>query len=162
MSAENEIIVEEASGEEIPESPSEVSQTRASEPATPPQPAAAKNSRPGKDSVRRNRPDANQVVAWFAACARCSFFLAAYRLDRGVDALTAAAEKSRAGWLVLDWDQSMCKLVRKSYGSQLDLDCYHYDGSCPECRRQFVYHTNDGENSTPGRFRIELKPRTGR
>lgn len=112
-------------------------------------------------SSRKKKHAFGEVVAWFVACARCSFFLAGYRLASGIDALETAASGSKAGWLTLNWSQSFCQLVRKSYGSQVDVDCFHFDGSCPECHRQFVFHA--GENGDqPGRFRIEVRPQSGR
>jgi hypothetical protein len=98
----------------------------------------------------------NQVVTWFAACARCSFFLAAYQLEYGGDQINEAADNNDTGWLNLGWNQAVCKLLRKSYGGQLDVDCYHYEGVCPECHRQFVYHAADDESV--GRLQIELRP----
>jgi hypothetical protein len=112
-----------------------------------------------KRKVTRKATD--DMVAWFAACARCSYFLAGYRVEYGLEGLETVAVDSKAGWLSLSWSQSMCKLVRKSYGNRMDLDCYHYDGSCPECHRQFTYHADDN-GDVPARFRIELRPRSGR
>lgn len=103
----------------------------------------------------------NQVVTWFSACGRCSFFLTGYQIENGSYELEAATSNGNSGWLNLTWNPSMCKLVCKSYGSRLDIDCYHFDGSCPECHREFVYDASD-ENGQLGRFRIELKPRSGR
>ncbi len=112
-------------------------------------------------SPRKRKHAFAEVIAWFAACARCSFFLAGYRLACGNEELENAASCSKAGWLALNWSQSMCQLVRKSYGSSVDMDCFHLDGSCPECHRQFVYHA--GENGDqPGRLRIEVRPQSGR
>ncbi len=110
---------------------------------------------------RKSAPSLKQVVNWFAACARCSFFLAGYKTAVGADALDEAAGDSHAGWLTLAWNQAVCSLVHKSYGSRLDMDCYHYDGICPDCRRHFSFRgavEEDERNS----FQIELKPRAGR
>lgn len=112
-------------------------------------------------SLRKRKHAVAEVIAWFAACARCSFFLAGYRFACGIEELESAVSGSKAGWLALNWSQSMCQLVRKSYGSAVDMDCFHLDGSCPECHRQFVYHA--GENGDQaGRFRIEVRPQSGR
>lgn len=101
------------------------------------------------------------MTAWFSACARCSFFLAGYKLVHGDEPLQAAVENGRPRWLTLEWNQGLCELVQKSFGSRVDIDCYHYNGTCPECRRRFVYTAAD-EGKQSGQFRIELNPRPHR
>jgi hypothetical protein len=159
MLEENDVIVPETIGTDVSErlttdTPDETEGTEAGSPRP------EKRQTPTR-SKRKNNLAPEQVIAWFAACARCSFFLAGYWLEQGANELAAATESSRAGWLTLNWNQSICKLLRKSYGGRVDMDCYHYDGSCPECHRQFVYHVSV-ENDSTGRFRIELRPGAGR
>jgi hypothetical protein len=129
------------------------------------EPVAEIDSQEAGESRKRNRIDrqraADEMVAWFAACARCSFFLAGYRIAFGLDELQTAAFDSKSGWLSLSWNNAMCKLVRKSYGNRMDLDCFHFEGCCPECHRQFTYRADENGDLSAG-FRIELRPRSGR
>jgi len=114
-----------------------------------------------KRARRKGAPTLNQVIAWFSACARCSYFLVGYRTIFNNEDLDEAVGDSRAGWLALRWDRAVCNLANKTYGSRFDLDCYHYDGICPECRRHFSFRGSD-EAEGDSSFRIEIKPRTGR
>lgn len=116
----------------------------------------AKQKSSGK---RRRKPAQDRVTAWFAACGRCSFFLAGFTLVCGEEALETAVEQRGTRWLTLPWSWEIVDLVHKSFGSRFDNDCYHFEGCCPECRRNFVYQAVNeaGETAT---IRIELKPRT--
>lgn len=98
-----------------------------------------------------------KVVSWFAACGRCSFFLAGYRLTCSEAAWETAVAQRKKNWLVLPWSHAAVNLVHKGYGSQIDVDCYHYEGQCRECHRRFVFQVGEDE-SEPATFRIELKP----
>lgn len=118
-----------------------------------------------KRSSRRKRSGAKvspqEIVAWFSACGRCSFFLAGYQLLDGVDNLETAVAQSESGWLSLTWNQEMCHLLNKSYGCRVDIECYYLDSTCPECNRHFVFRAADEDNETPD-FRIETVTRTRR
>lgn len=82
-------------------------------------------------------------MAAFNGCARCSFFLAGYRLIH--DDFDQAVEQEEDGWLTLSWDHAVNQLVYKSYGCQLEADVYHYQGICQFCQRAFICEEADGE-----------------
>jgi hypothetical protein len=102
-----------------------------------------------------------QVTDRFAACGRCSYFWAGYRVVFGADALATAVEQSESGWLDLEWDLQMPELVHKSYGVRLDISHFYYEGCCKECRRIFVYQAAENEDESDG-FSIEISPRTAK
>lgn len=109
-----------------------------------------------RDTEQTQSAALNEVIGDFVACGRCSFFLSGYRVIHGVDNLETAAENRSGKWLHLDWNQETRNLVQKSYGGRLDVELYHYDSRCPECRRRFIYQaaTEEGEQES---FQIELK-----
>ncbi|MFQ5436940.1 MAG: hypothetical protein ACE5FD_18945 [Anaerolineae bacterium] len=115
-----------------------------------------------KPARRSSSPKVKQIVSWFSVCARCSFFLAGYKTAVSDEALDEAATAAKGGWMTLAWNQDVCRLVHKSYGSRLDMDCFHYDGICPDCRRTFVFRGGDEEEGETSQFRIEVKPGAGR
>jgi hypothetical protein len=96
------------------------------------------------------------VLANFVPCGRCSFFIAGYRVIHGLESLQKAAGKAGEQWLALRWDPEVRHLVQKSYGGELDVELFYYDGRCPECQRRFIYEEGDQEGE-PDSFRIELK-----
>ncbi|MBE2223260.1 MAG: hypothetical protein IAF02_17100 [Anaerolineae bacterium] len=98
------------------------------------------------------------VISYFAPCGRCGYFLTGYRALNGLDDLETAVSESKGGWLSLTWSLEMYDLVLKSYGNRIEANDLHYDGSCSECRRTFIYKTAPSENK-PATFRIEIKPR---
>ena len=106
---------------------------------------------------RRDSPALRQIVSWFAACGRCSFFLAGYRLIGDEDALETAVANRGKKWLTVPWSHALADLVHKSYGSRTDIDSYYLEGQCLECQRRFTYRGAEAEEK-PGTFRIELKP----
>lgn len=114
-----------------------------------------------KQSTERKKwrvsPALRQVVSWFAACGRCSFFLAGYRLICDEDALETAVANRSKKWLTVPWSHDMAELVHKTYGSRIDISCYHFEGQCMECHRRFTYQGTENEDE-PAAFRIELKP----
>ncbi len=81
----------------------------------------------------------NEVVARFAACGRCSFFLTEYRLSYRPEAFAAAVAHIEQDWLTLEWDSRLRQMVSDAYGSRFDIETFHFEGCCPECRRAFVY-----------------------
>lgn len=111
-----------------------------------------------KRKARRRAAEMALVVSWFAACGRCSFFLAGYKVAGGEEALVTAVANRGKHWLPLSWTRGIANLVHKSYGSRVDIDCYHYEGCCSECQRHFVYRAAEGEDDLPT-LRIELKTR---
>lgn len=123
-------------------------------PARPPK----KQRRPSTRSPRKNQPTLQQVTARFAACGRCSYLWAGYRVIRGSEELETAVAESKSGWLELVWDMEMPELIHKSYGVRLDISYYHYEGCCQECRRHFIYQAAKNETGDDT-FRIEISPR---
>ena len=112
---------------------------------------------PKKDRKKRSSKEMAQIVAWFAACGRCSFFLTGYRLIYDEDVLATAVSERSKKWLTVPWSHDAARLVHKTYGSRVDINCYHYEGQCKECHRRFTYQANENKDA-PGTFRIELKP----
>lgn len=106
---------------------------------------------------RKNQPTLQQVTDRFAACGRCSYFWAGYRVLFGLAEQETAVAHSKSGWLELNWDERMPELVVKSYGVRLDTGHYHYEGCCQECRRHFIYQASDKEDEADA-FRIEVTP----
>lgn len=81
----------------------------------------------------------NQMVANFAGCGRCSYFLAGYRVLHGEKVLETAVSRMKADKLKLPWSYELRELLIKSYGVYLDTELLHYSGSCPECGRTFLF-----------------------
>ena len=96
------------------------------------------------------------VQAAFFACPRCSYFLAGYRARHGLENLEAAAAGSDNSWLDLTWNQETQGLLQESLGGQVEAGLFHYSISCPECRRVFLYHQEEGGEAT---FQVEVQPR---
>jgi hypothetical protein len=121
----------------------------------------AESKSPAKQSASVRRKSGltyEQVVAYFSACGRCSYFLAGYQVDHGLDDLQVAIENSKSGWLALLWDRKTLELVHKSFGVPIDIDCYHYESYCGECRRHFIYRAASEDNKDPATFRLEVRP----
>ena len=103
-----------------------------------------------------------QVGERFAACGRCSYFWAGYRVIFGEEAQkTAVAEDQIAGWLYLSWNFQVPELVLKSYGVRMDIEHIHYEGTCEECRRHFIYQAPEAEDEE-ALFCVELSPGGGK
>lgn len=117
-----------------------------------------KNQRRDSRGSRQNQLTLQQVTERFAACGRCSYFWAGYRVIFGEDALATAVAQNESGWLYLEWNLQMPELVHKSYGVRLDITHFHYEGCCKECRRTFVYQAAEAEDETD-EFCIEISPR---
>jgi hypothetical protein len=107
---------------------------------------------------RKNQPMLRSVTARFAACGRCGYFWAGYRVIFGMEELETAVANSKSGWLELIWNEQMPELLHKSYGSRFDISHIHYEGYCQECRRHFVYQAAEKEDEADA-FRIEISPR---
>ena len=88
----------------------------------------------------------------FAACGRCGYLIADLQLLLGEEALQTASLAARDGWLRLDGDEQLRTLLNSAFGVRLDVDYDGMDGSCPECRRRFVFATLDD-----GRARLKLR-----
>lgn len=117
---------------------------------------AAEQEQSKKRKKYRASPALKQITAWFAACGRCSFFLAGYRLIVSDEELETAVANRSKKWLTIPWSNDLAELVHKTYGSRIDISCYHFEGQCVECHRRFTYQGAD--EAEPATFRIELKP----
>lgn len=117
-----------------------------------------KKQRQASRASRKTQLTLQQVTDRFAACGRCSYFWAGYRIIFGEEALATAVAQSQSGWLELEWNLQMPELVHKSYGVRLDISHIHYEGSCQECRRTFAYQAAENEEEAD-EFRIEISPR---
>ena len=116
------------------------------EPAEPPAPVKEPRrfSRAERDTLDRQQRR-------FAACGRCGYFVADCRIKLGEDAFQDAILDSRDGWVRLEGDRSIHKMIMDAYGIELDADFDLFDGTCPECRRRFVVvNAEDG----PTRLKI--------
>lgn len=97
-----------------------------------------------KKSNRRKR-DAltpEKIELAFTSCARCSYFVAAYRLLHSD--WEEAVGRQEDGVITLQGDFKVRRLLAKSYGADLDKGSYYYAGCCRECRRPFEAHIEDG------------------
>ncbi len=117
-----------------------------------------KGQRKAPRPTRKRQPTLQQVKDLFAACGRCSYFWAGYRVIFGEEALDTAVANSQSSWLDLEWNLEMPELVVKSYGVRLDITHYHYEGCCLECRRPFVYQAAEDEEEAAA-FHIAITPR---
>lgn len=108
--------------------------------------------KPGKTSSAT--PVEQEVVARFAACGRCSFFLSEYRLSYKPDAFATAVANSEAGWLTLEWDDRLRRMVFGAFGSRVDIEWSSFDGCCPECQRRFFYRAATDDDTAV--FRIAI------
>ena len=103
---------------------------------------------------KRTTPHYDKMVAHFAACGRCSYFLAGYRVLHGVENLETAVEQSPTGKLDLSWNFDMRNLLTKSYGITFYIDHLHIEAVCPECGRQYGYSAGDDDKEDS--FYIEM------
>jgi hypothetical protein len=102
------------------------------------------SSKRGKRNSRnQSATPQDEVVAAFNGCARCSFFLAGYRLLH--DDFDKAVDDRVDGFLKLSWDHAVNQLVYKSFGIQLEADAYYLQGSCQFCRRAFIFEAGNGD-----------------
>ncbi len=124
-------------------------------PAAPPRPAAT--DQPPPPEARRLSRGEREVVErtrqHFAACGRCGYLIADLQILLGEAVLHEAMIQARDGWLRLESDWRLRALLSNAYGVRLDLDYDMMDGTCPECRRRFVFATlEDG----PARLKLHL------
>jgi hypothetical protein len=93
----------------------------------------------GKKSRRKveTTPEWAKVQRDFLACGRCGYFLAGYRVLRGLPELEAAIAESKGEWLTLHWDEDTRRLMQKSLGCHLDVEWHHFESICPACYRRF-------------------------
>ncbi len=137
------------------------------EPATETSEAAQATNKPEKRHSKkgqRSKPRGNKgsptlkhVSDRFAACGRCSFFWSGYRVILGEAGQETAVAESQSGWLNLEWNSQIHDLLFKSYGIRLDVNFYHYEGCCKECRRRFTYQAPE-KSDAPSQCAIEISP----
>lgn len=96
----------------------------------------------------------DDVIARFAACDRCSYFLTGYYSAVGLDSLKTTVSQMSTEWVTLVWSSTTRTLVEKSYGVSVDLEYYYYEGCCPNCRRAFVFWAED--DSAQPSFQISV------
>ncbi|WP_420643776.1 hypothetical protein [Candidatus Leptofilum sp.] len=135
------------------------------------EPAAQSTSKPGseqtkkgprtKPRAKKGNPTVKQVSDRFAACGRCSFLWAGYRVIFGEEGQETAVVNNRSGWMDLEWNTQMPDLLFKSYGIRLDISFYHYEGCCKECRRRFVYQAPDKPEDAV-QCAIEISPNSAK
>jgi hypothetical protein len=100
---------------------------------------ATEESKARRKGRRRDRGKltADWVQSAFVVCGRCSFFLAAYRVNH--DDFEEATRQAEGNWLVLAGDKTSRQLLYKTFGCRFEVDTYHLEAICPECQRRYVY-----------------------
>ncbi len=121
-------------------------------PPAEPLPALADTRPEPRRLSRGEREMVDRTRQRFAACGRCGYLIADLQLLLGEEALQTAALAARDGWLRLDGDEQLRTLLNNAFGVRLDVDYDGMDGSCPECRRRFVFASLDD-----GRARLKLR-----
>ncbi len=116
------------------------------------------SKKPGQKKKRREAAKLTPqqlITNDFAACGRCSYLWAGYRVIVGEDGIETAVNTVASGWMRFNWNQEVRHLVHKTYGVRVDNDFYHYEGCCKECQRPYVYDQPlaEGEAAT---FQVEL------
>ncbi len=120
-------------------------------------PSSSKKHRKLRRKGKRATTNYDKMVAHFAACGRCSYFLAGYRVLHGVENLETAVSQSPAEKLNLSWNFDMRDLLTKSYGVTFYIDHLYFEAVCPECGRQYNYTAGDeGKEDT---FHVEMSRR---
>ena len=109
-----------------------------------------------KKKRRHSKPRDSKAVAKvakrFSSCARCSFFLAAYRVTNENALFVTAVDKMKENHLTLQSDYKVRKLMMKSYGINLFSDTIRLTSCCPECHRSVTYSEKEGKHL----FQIQL------
>ena len=118
--------------------------------AAPAEPAAPRKEPRRFSRAERDALDRQQRR--FAACGRCSYFVADCRVKLGGEAYQTAVLDSRDGWVRLEGDHGIHRMAMGAYGVELDAEFDLFDGSCPECRRRFVIVNEDD-----GRTRLMIQ-----
>lgn len=120
-----------------------------------PLPEAGEAVAPAREPRRLSRGERevyDRTRQRFAACGRCGYLMADFLIMLGEETLQEAAIRSRDGWLRLEGDETLGELLVKAFGVRLDLGYDFMDGSCPECRRRFVFAALED-----GRVRLKLR-----
>jgi len=108
---------------------------------------------PPRQLSRRERETLDRQYRRFAACGRCGYFVADCRNYLGEAALVDAMLDGEDGWLRLEGDETFRRLLMYAYGIQIDVGYDFFDGTCPECRRRFVYIERP---DLPTRLKIQI------
>ncbi len=98
----------------------------------------------------------NKMVANFAGCGRCSYFLAGYRVLHGELVLEKAVNRMKSNQLQLPWVDEMRKLIVNSFGIPFDIDFMRLNGRCPECGRPFTYKESLSQKNPNSTFTIQF------
>ncbi len=148
--------VEIASSEESPEDVAELTQVAAeAESVTSSEEPQLEQValQPPRQLSRRERDTLDRQYRRFAACGRCGYFVADCRNYLGEAALVDAMLDGEDGWLRLEGDETFRRLLMYAYGIQIDVGYEFFDGTCPECRRRFVYMERP---DLPTRLKIQI------
>jgi hypothetical protein len=113
-------------------------------------------SKPSSKAKKRALTPQDKAAAAFLGCPRCSFFLAGYRLI--YQDFEEAVDKSEDGFLTLSWNHAVKQLIQKSYGTEIEGDVFHYQGSCKACQRAFVFQAGETAEQ-PAALQIAIKNR---
>jgi len=133
---------ETATDESLTEEP-DADEPDADEPAGESAPAADPRPEPRRLS-RGEREVVDRTRQRFSACGRCGYLIADLYLLLGEEAIQTAAIAARDGWLRLEGgDDGLRTLLNDAFGVRLDIAYEAMDGTCPECRRRFVFATLD-------------------
>jgi len=116
--------------------------------------AAPADARPEPRPLSRGeREVVDRTRQRFSACGRCGYLIADLYLLLGEEAVQTAAIAARDGWLRLEGgDEGLRTLLTNAFGVRLDIDYEAMDGTCPECRRRFVFAALED-----GRARLKLR-----
>ena len=110
-----------------------------------------------KPAKRGRQQKPSDIIDYFVACPRCSYFLAGYRLLQ--PDLDQAIEESAGDWLSLTWDHQVRNLVYKSFGYEMGEELQALQGVCPDCQRAFVYQS-PSEEGDASQFSVQINPRS--
>lgn len=100
---------------------------------------------------REDRLVYERAVRRFQACSRCGYLLVDCRLALGEEALQKAILAAQKEWLQIEGSEVQRSLLIKAFGIRLDQGFDYYDGMCPECRRRFVFSSEES-----GRTQLQI------
>lgn len=115
--------------------PADETEPVAPEPERKPRP----NDRPARSRNDTQQREVDRVLRRFHACGRCSTLVSACGVVYGRDTVRDAAAATRDGWLSLECDRDVLRLLNNAYSISADILSYYIDSSCPECRRRFTF-----------------------
>ncbi len=118
------------------------------------EPVPQDDPKPRVEISRQDKKFLKEALTRFTSCGRCSLFLAAYRLQHDDVELLAAVNNIEYGWLSLPWDNSILKLINKSYGCRIDVEAFYFESCCPDCHGSFIYM--EAEDDQPNSLRLRM------